>query len=90
MDSWHGGEEEEMASVAGSDEGWASPGSLDELVTAVSDLPPSSALATVAASRPPRGASVFMTPLPQPDWEQAGGGSGWEEEGVASSSAASS
>lgn len=97
MDSWRGEQEEGgCASVAGSADGWGSPGSLDELVTAVSDLPPPSALASAAASRPPRGAAAFMTPLPQPDWgqaEQASGGSSdggeaeaeEEEEGVASS-----
>lgn len=42
-----------------------------QLVTAMSDLPPGSALATVAASRPPRGADAFMTPLHQPNWEAA-------------------
>ncbi|KAL4437056.1 hypothetical protein ABPG75_004195 [Micractinium tetrahymenae] len=62
--------------VAGG-EGWDSPGSsLDELAfTALSqlDAPGTAALATVAASRPPRQLSAeFATPMPQPDWQQAG------------------
>lgn len=79
-------DEDGQGSVAASDDGWASPGSLDELVTAASELPPNSALATVAASRPQRGALAFLTPLPQPRWDaedDSAGGS--QEEGVASS-----
>lgn len=64
-------------SLTHGEEGWDSPGSsLDELAfTALSHMeaPGTAGLATVAASRPPRELGAeFATPMPQPDWHQAG------------------